>query len=164
MAEARTVMKILIAVDGSLCSDAAVNETVTRPWPSNSEFRIVSAFQVPMTPTPEVWALNATYYNEMEKALSAQAQNVVESSASKLKKALGQSANVTGQILAGPPSSAILEEAERWGADLIVVGSHGYGTWHRLVLGSVSQAVVLHAKCSVEVVRHDNCKKVAEAA
>jgi nucleotide-binding universal stress UspA family protein len=157
-------MRILIAVDGSPCSDAAVDEIVTRPWPSNSEFKIVSAFQVPMTPTPEVWTLSAAYYNEMEKALSAQAQKVVEASASKLKKALGQSANVTAQILIGPPSSAILEEAEGWKADLIVVGSHGYGTWRRLVLGSVSQAVVLHAKCSVEVVRHDHCGKVAEAA
>jgi len=100
----------------------------------------------------------------MEKALSDQAQKTVEVSASKLKKALGQSANVTEQILLGPPQAAILEEAERWKADLIVVGSHGYGTWHRLVLGSVSQAVVLHAKCSVEVVRHGNCEKVAEAA
>jgi len=157
-------MRILLAVDGSPCSEAAADEIVTRPWPSNSEFRIVSAFQVPMSPSPEVWALHPAYYNEMEKALSDQAQKTVEVSASKLKKALGQSANVTEQILLGPPQAAILEEAERWKADLIVVGSHGYGTWHRLVLGSVSQAVVLHAKCSVEVVRHGNCEKVAEAA
>ena len=38
-------------------------------------------------------------------------------------------------------------------ADLIVVGSHGYGVWDRFLLGSVSQAVALHAKCSVEIVR-----------
>jgi nucleotide-binding universal stress UspA family protein len=47
----------------------------------------------------------------------------------------------------------ILDEAEKWKADLIVVGSHGYPAWERLLLGSVSQAVVSHAKCSVEVVR-----------
>jgi nucleotide-binding universal stress UspA family protein len=47
----------------------------------------------------------------------------------------------------------ILEEAERWDADLIVLGSHGYGLWQRFLLGSVSQAVVSHARCSVEVVR-----------
>jgi hypothetical protein len=47
----------------------------------------------------------------------------------------------------------ILDEAERWGADLIVVGSHGYRAWERFLLGSVSQAVVSHAKCSVAVVR-----------
>lgn len=157
-------MRILLAVDGSPCSEAAVDEVATRPWPSNSEFRIVSAFELPLNPTPEVWPISPAYYTEMDRAVSELARKVVDASSSKLKEAFGQSANVTGQILAGPPSSAILEEAERWKADLIIVGSHGYGTWRRLVLGSVSQAVVLHAKCSVEVVRHDNCGRVAEAA
>jgi nucleotide-binding universal stress UspA family protein len=40
-----------------------------------------------------------------------------------------------------------------------VVGSHGYGTWERLLLGSVSLAVASHAHCSVEIVR---CRKVKE--
>ena len=53
----------------------------------------------------------------------------------------------------GAPRPVILDEAENWGADLIVMGSHGYGAWKRFLLGSVSQAVVSHAKCSVEVVR-----------
>jgi nucleotide-binding universal stress UspA family protein len=47
----------------------------------------------------------------------------------------------------------ILDEAESWRADLIVEGSHGYSAWKRFLLGSVSQAVVIHANCSVEVVR-----------
>jgi len=50
-------------------------------------------------------------------------------------------------------ATVILDEAESWGADLIVLGSHGYNAWKRFLLGSVSQAVVSHAKCSVEVVR-----------
>lgn len=53
----------------------------------------------------------------------------------------------------GSPKRVILEEAERWGADLIMVGSHGYGFWNRLLLGSVSQAITTHANCSVEIVR-----------
>jgi nucleotide-binding universal stress UspA family protein len=47
----------------------------------------------------------------------------------------------------------ILEEAERWQADLIVVGSHGFGPVKRRLLGSVSQAIALHAHYSVEIVR-----------
>jgi nucleotide-binding universal stress UspA family protein len=146
-------MRILLAVDGSPCSEAAVNEVASRPWPSNSELRIVSAFQVPLSPPPEAWAIQPDYYDEMEQAVREETQKVVDVTAASLKTALGQAVDVTGQVVVASPQSAILEEAERWKADLIVVGSHGYGTWHRLVLGSVSQAVVLHAKCSVEVVR-----------
>jgi nucleotide-binding universal stress UspA family protein len=60
---------------------------------------------------------------------------------------------VTSAVLEGNPPEAILDEAERWGADLVVVGSHGYGPVKRRLLGSVSQAVALHAACSVEIVR-----------
>lgn len=147
-------MRILLAVDGSPCSEAAVNEVASRPWPSNSEFRIVSAFQIPISPTPEAWTIQPGYYDELARAVREQTQKVVDATSARLKEALGPSINVTGEVLPGSPQSAILEEAECWKADLIVVGSHGYGTWHRLLLGSVSQAVVSHAKCSVEVVRH----------
>ena len=56
-------------------------------------------------------------------------------------------------VIEGSPKSVILEEADALGADLIVVGSHGYGMIERFLLGSVSHAVSLHAKCSVEIVR-----------
>jgi nucleotide-binding universal stress UspA family protein len=67
---------------------------------------------------------------------------------------------VTTETLLGPPQQMILDEAENWGADLIVIGSHGYGFWDRLLLGSVSQAVASHAKCSVEIVKRPTAEKV----
>jgi nucleotide-binding universal stress UspA family protein len=60
---------------------------------------------------------------------------------------------VEAEILEGSPKKVIVEEAERWGANLIVIGSHGYGPVKRFLLGSVSHAVALHAPCSVEIVR-----------
>jgi nucleotide-binding universal stress UspA family protein len=66
---------------------------------------------------------------------------------------------VTTEALTGSPKRTIVEEAEAWGADLIVVGSHGYKSWERMLLGSVSQAVAAHARCSVEIVR---CNKEEE--
>ena len=157
-------MRILLAVDGSPCSEAAVNEVASRPWPANSEFRIVSAFQVSLSPSPEVWVIEPDFYDEVQRVVREQAQEVVAITSAKLKKALGQSVSVTGEVLQNSPQSAILEEAERWKADLIVVGSHSYGAWHRLVLGSVSQAVVLHATCSVEVVRRCDESNEVKAA
>ena len=44
-------------------------------------------------------------------------------------------------------------DAERWGADLIVLGSHGHSPAVQMLLGSVSHRIILHAPCSVEVVR-----------
>jgi nucleotide-binding universal stress UspA family protein len=61
----------------------------------------------------------------------------------------------TGTVLV--PSAAareiIFQEAAEWGADLIVAGSHGRRGANRFLLGSVSEAVAFHAKCSVEIIR-----------
>jgi nucleotide-binding universal stress UspA family protein len=157
-------MRILVAIDGSAFSDAAVNEVGTRPWPATSEVKVITVFQVPMIPTPEVWAIADECLPALEQMAREQAQTVVHSAVEKLERALDQSLAVTGQVLEGPPSDVILEEADRWKADLIVVGSHGYGAWRGLLLGSVSRAVVSQAKCSVEVVHYRKDRYDAKAA
>ena len=146
-------MKILLAIDGSPCSDAAVEEVSRRPWPDGSSIKVLTAFELPTPPTPEGWALPLNYFEEMDVALRKQAQNIVDEAIAKLKLKLPKTISLDAQILVGSPRIAILDEAESWGADLIVVGSHGYPAWERFLLGSVSQSVVSHAKCSVEVVR-----------
>jgi len=159
-------MRILLPVDGSSFSDAAANEVASRPWPPSSEVRIVTAFQVPVTPTPEVWAIPPEYFETIERTARKSAQAIVDAAVAKLRGALDESVSVTSEVLAGPPGEAILDRADAWKADLIVMGSHGYGTWQRFLLGSVSQAVVAHAKCSVEVVhrRSDYEKENSKAA
>lgn len=157
-------MRILLPVDGSSFSDAAVNEVAARPWPPSSEVRIVTAFQVPVTPTPEVWAIPPEYFEAIERTARENAQTIVDAAVAKLRGALDESVSVTSEVLAGPPREAILDRADAWKADLIVMGSHGYGAWQRFLLGSVSQAVVTHAKCSVEVVHMRPHEKEAKAA
>ena len=147
------LMKILLAVDGSPCSDAAINEVARRPWPEGSSVKVLTTYELPVLLTPEAWALPANYFDQMDIGLRKQAQVVVDSAIQKLKSKLSNSMSLDGALLPGPPRTVILDEAESWNADLIVVGSHGYRAWERFLLGSVSQAVVSHAKCSVEVVR-----------
>ena len=146
-------MKILLAIDGSPCSDAAVEEVSRRPWPDGSSIRVLTAFELPTPPTPEAWALPVNYFEEMDVALSKQAQNIVDRAIATLKANRPKTISLDGQVVPGSPRNVILDEAESWGADLIVVGSHGYRAWERFLLGSVSQSVISHAKCSVEVVR-----------
>lgn len=95
-----------------------------------------------------------TIYDQMEKDARKGARASVKKAAAKLRAGKkSRKLNVTTKVLSGSPKEVILEEAEAFGADLIVVGSHGHGMLERFLLGSVSQAVALHAKCSVEIVR-----------
>jgi nucleotide-binding universal stress UspA family protein len=66
----------------------------------------------------------------------------------------GQAATVTQTVVMGHPAQAILDRGE--GADLIVVGVRGHGTFHSTLLGSVSHNVTLHASCPVVVVRGES--------
>ena len=146
-------MKILLAVDGSTCSDAVVEEIATRPWPTSSEIKVLSAFEFPIPPTPEAWAIPPDYFEELDRSAKEHAKAIVERALETLRRRLHSSVAITGECLPGPAKTVILDEAENWNADLIVVGSHGYRAWERFLLGSVSQAIVSHARCSVEVVR-----------
>ena len=146
-------MKILLAVDGSGFSDAAVKSIAKRPWPANSEIKILTAIE-PFTPyMTEVWATSNEFWEEMDKASKDQAHNAITNAVEQLQVGDNKNLKISTEIVKGNPKNAILDEAERWGADLIVIGSHGYTGLKRMLLGSVSQAVASHAPCSVEIVR-----------
>jgi nucleotide-binding universal stress UspA family protein len=154
-------MKILIGVDGSNYSDAALEEVSQRSWPDGSQILVVNAFEIPLAPTAEVWAIPTDYYIKLEGIIRAESDAVLKAAEKRLRSHLGNSVEINTKGVLGSPRRVILDEAESFKADLIVVGSHGYPTWERLLLGSVSQAVVTHAKCSVEVVRLPIEKKMA---
>jgi nucleotide-binding universal stress UspA family protein len=157
-------MRILLAVDGSPCSEAAVNEVASRVWAVDTEIRVVTAYELPLAPTPESWALPPDYFDKLDRAAREHAESVENAAISTLAGSIDPALKITGSVLPGSPRSVIIEEADRWQADLIVIGSHGYGAWQRFLLGSVSQAVVLHAKCSVEVVRNREHHEQVKAA
>jgi nucleotide-binding universal stress UspA family protein len=145
-------MKILLATDGSDCSKAAVDAVAERPWPQGSEVRVISAIEFPYTPMTETWALPESSFQDLETAGTEQAETAVKRAADRLKSARGELV-ITTEVANGSAKDVILDEAEKWGADLIVLGSHGYKGWRRFLLGSVSHAVATHARCSVEIVR-----------
>lgn len=146
-------MKILLAVDGSDYSNAAVDAVAARPWPEGSSVQIISAMELSFTPTPETWALPDSYYAQAEQAAKEQAESVVREASQRLRAGQALPMESFTTIKVGRAEDVILDEAEKWGADLIVLGSHGYRAFKRFLLGSVSQAVATHAKCSVEIVR-----------
>jgi nucleotide-binding universal stress UspA family protein len=60
--------------------------------------------------------------------------------------------SASGEIVAGPCADVILARAEELDADMIVVGSHGFGAVLRVLLGSVSAEILKKARCPVVVV------------
>ena len=145
-------MKILLAVDGSACSDAATQELAKRPWPPQTEVKVITAVEIPAPVGMEPWAVSPDFEN-LETAVRQAGQAVLDSTLPKLKTITDKTLKISSEIIQGPPAQVIVDEAESWGADLIIMGSRGLGVWNRVLLGSVSNAVVHHAKCSVEVVR-----------
>jgi nucleotide-binding universal stress UspA family protein len=142
-------MRILLAIDGSTYSQTAADEVARRPWPSNSTIRVMSVIQPYTPPATEVVLAGATLDD-----IRRQQASTAEQLTGRAVDALTRTGLVTETVVReGDPRSAIVDEAEEWGADLIVVGSHGRTGLTRWLLGSVAQAVVGHAPCSVEVVR-----------
>jgi nucleotide-binding universal stress UspA family protein len=146
-------MKILLATDGSDYSKAAVNSVAERPWPEGSEVEIISAMEIPYAPTTETWVLPGSYYTELERVAREQAAAAVKDASERIESGKASGLEIITKIISGSAREVILDEAERWDADLIVLGSHGYSGWQRFMLGSVSHAVATHAHCSVEIVR-----------
>jgi nucleotide-binding universal stress UspA family protein len=144
-------MKILLAVDGSKIGGSAVQELLRRSWPPGTDVRVVSvANPVPLVTDPIL--ILAASHMESAREEQRRAAHAVNEAAQQIAKG-APDLTVSKQVLEGSPKKAIVEEAERWGADLILLGSHGHGPAERFLLGSVAQAVAEHALCSVEIVR-----------
>lgn len=146
-------MKILLAIDGSPSSAAAVDEICSRPWPAGSEIRVITVL-------PPLTAYTGWGVGGQDDPAHAYLLRQQEERADRLLGAavyrLTRSApdlTVTAVALEGKAKDVILDEVEQWGADLVVVGDHGWGIVRQFMLGSVSLAVALNAPCSVEIVR-----------
>ena len=142
-------MKILLATDGSECSEIAVRSVANRPWPAGSEFKIVSVRELltlenatsasspcPIYPESLLNEILEDARKRADKAI-AQARHVLTSKGLKVCDGPGTPVGDAREIL--------LDEARAWGVDLIVLGSHGRHGFDRLVLGSVSESVALYA-------------------
>jgi len=146
-------MKILIATDGSEFSRIAVEEAcrLIKRYGQKTEIMLVSVFEAPTVAT-EPFMAAPDYYEGIRKSLGELANGYVRNARAAIEDKL-TGVHITENAVMGVPGPTIVDIAEEWGADLIVVGSHGRGFWSRALLGSVSDAVINHAPCSVLVVR-----------
>ncbi|MEW6736847.1 MAG: universal stress protein [Acidobacteriota bacterium] len=137
-------MKVLIATEGSPCSQAAVRSVAERPWPEGSEFRVLTVIERP----PIYGTVMAT--DHIADDIRCASERIAIDAASTLQE-FGRNASYT--IPQSAADEEIINEAKEWGANLILVGTHSRHGFSHLLLGSVARNVSLNAPCSVEIVR-----------
>lgn len=149
--DASSPIRILIGVDNSAYSNAAVETVFSRSWPKGTEVRLLAVVDTVMAITPDPSQPAILKWIEVSDEENwDEVRQIFKPSAEKLRS-VGLDAAV--MIRRGSPADEIVDEAETWSADCIFVGAKGTSGIERLLLGSVSSAVSARAHCSVEVVR-----------
>jgi nucleotide-binding universal stress UspA family protein len=152
--------RILVATDGSEFSTAAVKAVAKQPWPRDTEIKIISV------PEFTLWLGEYPYFQRTQvEELNQSALDAAKAAVAQGKEILSRAElTVTTHVPVDrdAPAKTILEEAREWGADLIVVGSHGRRGFDRWALGSVSESLAMNAHCAVEVVHTPIGKDVHE--
>ena len=147
-------MKIILVTDGTKYCDAAINMLSKFALKSGDEIKIITVVDMALPFSIDLYGGYLPDTDVLENTARENAGNIVDETALKLNAAFGPAGiNISSDVLFGSPDSRIVETAEESGADLILIGSHGYNRWERLLLGSISDSVVHHAHCSVLIVR-----------
>lgn len=136
----RRPFRVLVATDGSPHARGAVNTAMHFPWPPDARVRVVVARRT-----------RAEYRRSI---LLSALDRSAEAAAQTARRTLSRRwPDVETVIVDKVPVAGILEAAERFAADVIVLGWRGYGAIRRALMGSTSRGVVRGAKCAVLVVK-----------
>jgi nucleotide-binding universal stress UspA family protein len=136
-------MKILLAIDDSIFSEAVTRAVIQLMRPEHMEVCVLHVVDL-MLPIPTSYAEG--YRKESlkhGKDLVRRAEHLLTEADYKVKTAVEE----------GDPRSKVIDYAASWKADLVLVGSHGRKGLDRFLVGSVAESVARHAPCSVLIVR-----------
>lgn len=143
------VPRIVVGVDGSPTSRAALRWAVKQAKFTNATVEAVMAWEIPTVLQSYGWA---PIYVEEEGDFKEDARKKIDAVINE-EVAPADSNLVRSLVVNGHPAQVLIDTAA--GADLLVVGSRGHGTFAEALLGSVSQHCVHHAPCPVLIVRSE---------
>jgi nucleotide-binding universal stress UspA family protein len=142
------IKKMLVPYNGGEQANAAFNFALDLAKSYGSELHVLSVIQLPEPPTEvetEAILENSTnYYEKLFKALNTKAQEA--------------GIKISTKVVNGHAEDQILNEAEKGGYDVIVMGHQTRSKLGKWLLGSVTDRVVDHAQCTVIVVKKDHMK------
>jgi nucleotide-binding universal stress UspA family protein len=148
-------MKILLAIDDSKFSEAAIQAVARQMNPEQAEVCILHIVE-PLLLVPEFRAGDLEGIKSTEQLLCKHGEQLVARAEQSLRKA---GFKVHTVVKEGDHRAEIIDHAAEWGAELIVLGSHGRRGLDRFLMGSVAEFVSRHAACSVEIVRMPETKR-----
>jgi nucleotide-binding universal stress UspA family protein len=151
-------MKILLAYDGSETAEAAMQDLANAGLPRKAEAIVLVAIP-PMLPLGSLvgdayaveWYADAYTVALKNRLLDESRAKAKGHLASRRLKKLFPGWKITLESSLEIPSHAILERADGWKPDLLVLGSHGWNPLGKLLLGSVSEKVLTHAHGNVRI-------------
>ncbi len=141
-------MKVLIPVSDHVFGNAITEFVLSHQWPTSTQFKIVYVVEpISFGSVEAMYTLDKVFSDNQKFG-----RELTESISSALRKKFVE-ARIETVVLTGMPRNVILAMARDWKAEMIVMGSHGRKGFDRLILGSVSQAIIAHAPCSVAIIR-----------
>lgn len=154
-------MKILVAVDDSPYSESVIQSVITRSWPKETEFLVLTVLE----PIP----LERADQKDLAELIAqgtANRRKFADELVRRVTKTLGEhlpDKKIVSKVREGKPKKEIVDQADEWSADRILIGAHGHGVCPQNLLGEVSRVVAATAPCSVEIVR-DSSLRTAPAS
>lgn len=144
--------RIVIGVDGSPGAELAVREVGRRVWPKETEVRII-AIDDRISPTRIAGILPtaAATISESNERAAEKGRTMLEWASKELRAIR---LTVMTEITEGDPQRVLIDEAQKWEADSVFLGSRGFSSsFEAFRAGSFSTGLVTGAPCSVEIVR-----------
>jgi nucleotide-binding universal stress UspA family protein len=142
--------RILCPVDGSSTSSRGLQEAVNLAKNQQAKLRFIHVID---TYVPIIDGVGSLTPADMAEILEENAQKVIGEAKNSAKKAGVDVSSEVVEILGRRPSHAIIEQANQWPADLIVMGTHGLRGLNRLVMGSDAENVLRHSSVPVLLVK-----------
>jgi nucleotide-binding universal stress UspA family protein len=142
------VNTILLATDGSPSAEAATHEAIELAQATGSPLHVVTVWRAPFL-TGYGYAPVA-FVPELAKVEQEQAGHVARAA---VEQAAEAGVDATWELREGEAVEEICTAATEVGAEVIVLGAHGWGALQRLVFGSVSSGVLHRAQCPVLVAK-----------
>lgn len=144
---------VILALDDAANAQNFIDHVLAFPWSEFTAFKcihVVRELHRALLAESEITPgeVLSQHYNDMVSGTEAW----LEVAAQKINNKFGKRV-ARAEVLVGDPRQALLELAKSWPADLIIMGSHGRHGLEKVILGSVSETVAMHAPCSVEIIR-----------